>query len=145
MKIKLGEEYEVTVERIIKCGCVVRMKDNSTQLIHISQISDKFVKDINDFVRIGDKYVATAVQPTGLPLQLSIKHDTTNSKYTEIKSPELGSLYDMEADKDDDAVDRLVKVKPAARHKHNSLSDVKANRREKYERKKRRKKDRYFD
>lgn len=144
MKIKLGEEYEVAVERIIKCGCVVRMKDNSTQLIHISQISDKFVKDINDFVHIGDKYVATAVQPTGLPLQLSIKHHTTSSRRTEIKSPELESLYDMEADKADD-VDQSVKVKPAARHKHNSISDVKANRREKYERNKRRKKDRYFD
>lgn len=145
MKIKLGEEYEVTVDHIIKCGCVVRMKDNSTQLIHISQISDKFVKDINDFVHIGDKYVATAVQPTGLPLQLSIKHHTTNSRHPEIKSPELASLYDMEADKADDAVDQVVKVKPAARHKHNSISDVKANRREKYERNKKRRKDRYFD
>lgn len=145
MKIKLGEEYEVTVERIIKCGCVVRMKDNSTQLIHISQISDKFVKDINDFVHIGDKYVATAVQPTGLPLQLSIKHHTINSGHTEIRSSELESLYDMEADKANDAVDEVAKVKPATRHKHNSISDVKANRREKYERNKRRKKDRHFD
>lgn len=144
MKIKLGEEYEVTVERIITCGCIVRLKDNSTQLIHISQISDKFVKDVNDFVHIGDRYVAKAVQPTELPLQLSIKHCTINASHHELRSPELESLYDMEADKADDA-DEVIKVKPAARHKHTNISDSKANRREKYERNKKRRKDRYFD
>lgn len=144
MKIKLGEEYEVTVERIITCGCIVRLKDNSTQLIHISQISDKFVKAISDFVHVGDKYVAKAVQPTGLPLQLSIKHCTINAAHHEIKSSRLESLYDMEADKADDA-DEVIKVKPAVRHRHTSISDAKANRREKYERNKKRRKDRYFD
>ena len=144
MKIKLGEEYEVTVERIITCGCIVRLKDNSTQLIHISQISDKFVKAISDFVHVGDKYVAKAVQPTGLPLQLSIKHSTSSASHHESRSAELESLYNMEADKADDA-DEVIKVKPAARHKHTNISDAKAHRREKYERNKKRRKDRYFD
>lgn len=78
-----GEKYQVKVESILPIGAVVRMPDNRTELIHISQIASCFVDSVENFVSVGKIYEAEVVEGQGKkPIQLSLKHlDLTNKNY----------------------------------------------------------------
>lgn len=53
-KYKVGSVVFGTVTGIENYGVFVNLDDYYTGLIHISEISHGFVKDINDFVSLGD-------------------------------------------------------------------------------------------
>ena len=55
MDFNLGDIIEVTVTGIENYGIFVSVNDEYTGLIHISEIDNNFVKDINDYVKIGEK------------------------------------------------------------------------------------------
>ena len=75
MNLELGEAYIVTPIRFDTYGAIVELQDGSTSLLHVSQISDKYVKDPSEYLSIGHEYVAKAVQGVGdRPVQLSLKH-----------------------------------------------------------------------
>lgn len=75
MNLELGEAYVVTPIRFETFGAIVELEDGSTSLLHVSQISDKYVKDPSEYLSIGHEYVAKAVQGVGdRPVQLSVKH-----------------------------------------------------------------------
>lgn len=76
-----GEKYQVKVESILPIGAVVRMPDNRTELIHISQIASCFVDSVENFVSVGEIYEAEVVEGQGKkPIQLSLKHLGLTSK-----------------------------------------------------------------
>ena len=74
MQLIVGDKYSVTVSHIVNAGVVVKLTDNSTQLIHLSNISDQFVRSPADFVQPGDKYEAECICGFNGKLQLSLKH-----------------------------------------------------------------------
>lgn len=79
MELELGKKYNVKVMKLLDFGIVVKLLDsqnNRTELIHVSQISDKFVKNIESFVSVGNEYEAEAVSGNGKgkDVQLSLKH-----------------------------------------------------------------------
>ena len=53
-KYRKGNIVKATVTGIESYGVFVSFDEYYTGLIHISEISNNFVKDINDFVKIGD-------------------------------------------------------------------------------------------
>lgn len=53
-KIKRGDIINVKVTGIQPYGAFASLPDNSTGLIHISEISEKFVKSIETFVHVGE-------------------------------------------------------------------------------------------
>lgn len=53
-KIKRGDIIDVKITGIQPYGAFASLPDNSTGLIHISEISDKFVKNIDSFVKVGE-------------------------------------------------------------------------------------------
>ena len=55
MDYKVGDTIEVTVSAIQPYGAFAIVDENYTGLIHISEISSKFVKSIDSFVTIGSK------------------------------------------------------------------------------------------
>lgn len=73
MKLEIGKTYEVEVVKVLSYGAIVKMSDNSTQLLHISNISDKFVRDVNDFVKVGEKIKVDCIQGKVKPEELSLK------------------------------------------------------------------------
>ncbi len=55
---KVGDVVKVQVLKIHNFGAFVKLPDNKRGLIHISQVSDDFVKDIKDYLKAGDKVEA---------------------------------------------------------------------------------------
>lgn len=53
-RYKKGDIVKGTITGIEKYGAFVSLKEYYSGLIHISEISDGFVKDVNDFLKIGD-------------------------------------------------------------------------------------------
>ena len=59
--IKINDVIEVTVTGIQKYGAFVLINDKYDGLIHISEISSGYVKNINDYIKIKDKIFAQVV------------------------------------------------------------------------------------
>lgn len=60
-EIKINDIIEVTVTGIQKYGAFVMINNKYDGLIHISEISSEYVKNINDYVKIKDKIFAQVV------------------------------------------------------------------------------------
>ena len=65
-KVKRGDIVDVKITGIQPYGAFASLPDNSTGLIHISEISDKFVKSIDSFVKVGEFIKVKAVSYTHL-------------------------------------------------------------------------------
>ncbi|HHT50849.1 MAG TPA: S1 RNA-binding domain-containing protein [Eubacteriaceae bacterium] len=51
MSIKSGDVVEGVVTKITKYGAFFKLPDNNTGLCHISEVSNEFVKDVNDYLK----------------------------------------------------------------------------------------------
>lgn len=54
MKIKVGDIIQATVTGIQPYGAFVLIDKDTTGLIHISEISEGFVRDVHQFVEVND-------------------------------------------------------------------------------------------
>ena len=86
MDIIVGDRYHVKVVAVKERFVVVEFEDSSTSIIHISKIANCFVKDINDFVAVGDELIAEAVESDEKPFELSLKHLSLKPKHKLEKS-----------------------------------------------------------
>ena len=86
MDIIVGDRYCVKVVAVKERFVVVEFEDHSTSIIHISKIANCFVKDINDFVAVGDELIAEAVESDEKPFELSLKHLNLKPKHKLEKS-----------------------------------------------------------
>lgn len=82
MTLNIGEHYSVKVIKIIKVGAIVQIAPEQTELIHLSKIANGFVKDISDFVSVGDVLDAECVQGFNKN-ELSLKHLNLVSKHSD--------------------------------------------------------------
>jgi S1 RNA binding domain protein len=61
-QLKIGDIVEAQVSRITDFGAFVKIGNQGLGLIHISQIADNYVKNINDHLKIGDKVKARVIK-----------------------------------------------------------------------------------
>ena len=54
MELKIGEIYEGKITGITKFGVFVDLGDNTSGMVHISEVARTFVNDINEHVKMGD-------------------------------------------------------------------------------------------
>lgn len=73
--IKKGDIVEAEITGITKYGIFVKLEDNYTGLIHISEISNGFVNDINEVYSIGNiiRVKVLDIDEDKLQVKLSIK------------------------------------------------------------------------
>lgn len=73
---KVGDLVKCCVTGIEKYGFFVVTDEKYSGLVHISEMSEKFVKDVNDYVKIGENIVARiiGVDDEKKNLKLSIKN-----------------------------------------------------------------------
>jgi len=54
-EVKKGEEYEGTVVKTMNFGAFVEILPGKEGLVHVSKLSDEYVKDVEEIVKAGDK------------------------------------------------------------------------------------------
>ncbi len=54
MSIEVGSKLQGKVTGITNFGAFVELSEGSTGLVHISEVADNYVKDINDHLKVGD-------------------------------------------------------------------------------------------
>ncbi len=73
-ELNLGDIIEAEITRITDFGAFVKINGRSSGLIHISQISDSFVKDVNKYLKIGDRVKARVIKlGPGNKIDLSLR------------------------------------------------------------------------
>lgn len=55
MSIEAGAKLQGKVSGITNFGAFIDLGDRKTGLVHISEVSNGFVKDINDVLKVGDE------------------------------------------------------------------------------------------
>lgn len=72
--LKVDEVVEAEVTRITDYGAFVKFANGKKGLIHISQVADSYVKNVNDHLKVGDKVKARimTVSPDG-KIDLTLK------------------------------------------------------------------------
>lgn len=87
MQVEPGKILKGKISGITNFGAFVDLEGGATGLVHISEISNEYVKDINDHVKVGDE-VEVKVLPfeKGNKISLSIKQASPVNKEKEEKS-----------------------------------------------------------
>ncbi|MGA9290317.1 MAG: S1 domain-containing RNA-binding protein [Anaerobacillus sp.] len=62
MAIEVGSKLQGKVTGITNFGAFVELPDGKTGLVHISEVADNYVKDINDFLKVGDQVEVKVIQ-----------------------------------------------------------------------------------
>lgn len=87
-KIEIGSVLKGKVTSIKPYGAFVALDETHTGLVHISQVSHTYVKDINDYIKLGDEVdvkVLSVDEETG-KISLSIK-ETLPAPQEQPKAP----------------------------------------------------------
>ncbi|KRN27870.1 hypothetical protein IV38_GL001709 [Lactobacillus selangorensis] len=73
MSIEVGEKVNGKVTGITNFGAFVDIGNHQTGLVHISQISDSYVKDIHDVLSVGDEVTVKVLSIKDGKIGLSIR------------------------------------------------------------------------
>lgn len=79
MNLTKGQVYACIIEKVLDKGVIVKMSDDTTEFIHVSKLSDEFVKDINIYAHVGDTWKVTAVYNRKLD-KLELSHKSSDLK-----------------------------------------------------------------
>ena len=96
-KFKEGEIVEGLVTGIEQYGIFVSLDEYYSGLIHISEISDGFVKDVNNFVNIGETIKVRVLESddADFHVKLSIKNLNYRINRNKTKIIETGSGFEV--------------------------------------------------
>lgn len=73
MELVIGNKYECKATKILPYGAVMEMEDGTTQLLHISNISYKYVSDVGEFIQVGKTYTVRAVKGKVRDVEITLK------------------------------------------------------------------------
>ena len=116
-KYKIGSIVEGSVTGIENYGAFINLDDYYSGLIHISEISHGFVKDINNYVKLGDTIRVRVVDVDDelCHVKLSIKDvDYQITKPKRVTIEEVGSGFGILKDNLDNWID--IKIEEINNH-----------------------------
>ncbi len=97
--IEVNDIVEGSVVGITKFGAFIELEDGKKGLIHISEISNQFVKDVNDFLKVNDKIKAKVIHISDDgKIDLSIKRLNEDEEYLE-KLEKSKSMFEQKLNK----------------------------------------------
>jgi S1 RNA binding domain protein len=88
MSIEVGSKVQGKVKGITNFGAFVELPGGTTGLVHISEVADSYVKDVNDHLKLGDQVEVKVISEKDGKIALSIKkaidrpEGQQNSSYT---------------------------------------------------------------
>ncbi|HLR15978.1 MAG TPA: S1 domain-containing RNA-binding protein [Bacillota bacterium] len=113
MSIEVGSKVKGKVTGITNFGAFVELSENKTGLVHISEVADSYVKDINDFLTVGDEIEVKIinVEKDG-KIGLSIKKAKDKPARPQRSSRERAESFEMKMNNFlKDSEDRLASLK----------------------------------
>ena len=101
-QFKVGDVVEGEIQKVVPYGAFVRIGEGLNGLIHISELSDKLVKNPEDIVKVGQhvKVKILSISSTERHLGLSLKAGSTTSSTpsTQLNEEELAEALDAAID-----------------------------------------------
>lgn len=91
MELIIGQKYVCEAVEIRGYGAIMKFEDGSTQLLHISNISDTFVKNIADYIAVGQSYEVTAICGKVRDVEITLRDPSnikSNSSRRSVKTKE---------------------------------------------------------
>jgi len=79
MEYKINDIVECTVVEIRNIGAFVDLPGGQRGLIHISEVSDDYVENVNDYLSVGQKVKAKIIGINGFKISLSLKQSVINN------------------------------------------------------------------
>lgn len=75
VQLNVGNIYDGKVTRVKPFGALVSLPNGQLGLVHISHISNKYIEDINDHIKVDDevKVKLLSIEEEGKKISLSIK------------------------------------------------------------------------
>lgn len=73
MSVEVGSKVQGKVTGITNFGAFVELPGGTTGLVHISEVADSYVKDVNDHLKIGDVVEVKVISEKDGKTALSIK------------------------------------------------------------------------
>lgn len=85
MNIEIGNTYKGTCVHIDCKGAIFELEDQTTAYVHISKIANCFVKNIGDFIDIGDTYELECIESSinGNGFEFSLLHLNLQNRYNQ--------------------------------------------------------------
>ncbi|MBR7554311.1 S1 domain-containing RNA-binding protein [Allobacillus sp. GCM10007491] len=111
MSVEVGSKLSGKVTRITNFGAFVELPEGSTGLVHISEVADRYVKDINEHLSVGDEVTVKVlnVEKNG-KIGLSIKK--ANEKYNRPQPRKRVESFESKMNKFlKDSEDKLASLK----------------------------------
>ncbi len=92
----VGQVVQGTITGIKPYGAFIKLDNDADGLIHISEISDYFVNDVNKFFRKGEKVVVKIIDisPSG-HFKCSLKAIQSNRKYAIPTKKDIAALNNI--------------------------------------------------
>ena len=112
MSIEVGSKVKGKVTGITNFGAFVELEDKSTGLVHISEVADSYVKDINEHLTVGDEITVKVinVEKDG-KIGLSIKK-AKDKPVRQVSSRERTETFESKMNRFlKDSEDRLASLK----------------------------------
>ena len=104
MELKVGKSYLATALAIKPYGVIMGMEDGSTQLLHISNIANTYVKNIHDYITEGGDYTVYGIEGKVRDVEISLVKEkipyTPRHKKEESFESMLDRYLDPPYDKD---------------------------------------------
>ncbi|WP_042220766.1 S1 domain-containing RNA-binding protein [Oceanobacillus manasiensis] len=113
MSIEVGSKLQGKVTGITNFGAFVELQEGTTGLVHISEVADSYVKDINEHLTVGDE-VTVKVINVGKDgkIGLSIKKAKDRPKRPQRDTRERKETFESKMDRFlKDSEDRLASLK----------------------------------
>lgn len=122
MTLKVGSIVEGTVVNITNFGAFIELIGGKTGLVHISEVSDTFVKDIRNFLKEKDKVKVKviSVEDNG-KVSLSIKQAQDNQAKRSLRPIEIDWSQERNKNMQMSFEDRLLKFMKDSEERYQDL------------------------
>jgi len=87
MSIEVGSKLQGKVTGITHFGAFVELSEGKTGLVHISEVADSFVKDINDHLKVGDEVKVKVLNINEEEGKISLSIRATEEPPKQVKQP----------------------------------------------------------
>ncbi len=119
MSLSVGSIVEGVVKGITNFGAFVELPNGQTGLVHISEVADTYVKDINSYIKVNDKVKVKVLSfdETGKKIGLSIRQASPKKDDENRKRKPTVSFEDKLAKFMKDSEEKLTDLKKSTESK----------------------------